>query len=75
MNSMTEAVVTILTAVVGVAIISVLVSQKSNTTGVLQAGGNAFSSILGVAVSPVTGAISTPTSSLGAYGGSGFTLQ
>jgi cell shape-determining protein MreC len=75
MNSMTEAVVTILTAVIGVAIISVLVSRKSNTTGVLQAGGNAFSSILGVAVSPVTGAISTPTSPMGGYGGAAMLLN
>ena len=69
MNSMTEAVVTILTAVVGVAIISVLVSRKSNTSGVLQAGGSAFSSILGVAVSPVTGAVSSSQLSLPSVGG------
>jgi hypothetical protein len=52
--------VAIITAIIGVAIIAVLVSNQSNTSGVLSAGGNAFSNILKTAVSPVTG------------GGSGF---
>jgi hypothetical protein len=48
-------IVTVLTAIVGVAIIAVLVSKNSNTTGVLQAGGSAFSSALGTALSPISG--------------------
>ena len=48
-------VVTVLTAIVGVAIIAVLVSKNANTSGVIQAGGSAFSQSLGVALSPVTG--------------------
>lgn len=75
MNQITESIVTILTAVIGVAILAVLVSRKSATTSVLQAGGNAFSQILGVAVSPVTGAVSTPTAALGSFGGTGLMLQ
>lgn len=55
MNKLTEAVVTIATAIVGVAILAVLVSQKSNTPAVLQAAGGAFSSALGAATGPVTG--------------------
>lgn len=55
MNKLTEAVVTIATAIVGVAILAVLVSQKSNTAGVLQAGGGAFATALGAATGPVTG--------------------
>jgi hypothetical protein len=47
--------VAIVTAIIGVAIIAVLVSNQSNTSGVLSAGGNAFSNILKTAVSPVTG--------------------
>ncbi len=47
-------VVQILVGVVGVSIIAVLVSKNSNTAGVLQAGGSAFSSILKTAVSPVS---------------------
>lgn len=53
-------VVTIMTAIVGVAIIAVLVSKNANTAGVISAGGSAFAQDLGVAVSPVTG---------GAFGG------
>lgn len=48
-------VVTVLLAIIGVAIIAVLVSGQAKTAGVLQAGGGAFSSILGSALSPVTG--------------------
>ena len=48
-------IIAIITAIIGVAIIAVLVSNQSNTSGVLTAGGNAFSSILKTAVSPVTG--------------------
>jgi membrane DNA delivery protein len=49
--------IAILTAVIGVAIIAVLVSKQSNTAGVLTAGGSAFSSILKTAVSPVSGGL------------------
>lgn len=60
MNSITETVVTIATAIVGVAILAVLVSKNSNTTGVLQAAGSAFSNALSVATAPVTGVSATP---------------
>lgn len=53
MDDMVKALVTILTAVIGVAIVATLVSKKSNTAGVLSAGGNAFSSILNSALSPI----------------------
>lgn len=56
MSQTTEAVVTILTAIVGVAILSVLVSKKSNTVGVIEAAGAAFGNSLGIATAPVTGA-------------------
>ena len=45
--------VTVLMALIGVAIIAVLVSKQANTTGVLNAGGSAFSGVLGTALSPV----------------------
>lgn len=54
MNSLTEAVVTILTAIVGVAILAVLVGQKSKTSEVIQSAGSAFGNALAVAESPVT---------------------
>lgn len=53
MDDMVKAMVTILTAVIGVAIVATLVSKKSNTAGVLTAGGNAFSGILNSALSPI----------------------
>ena len=48
-------VVTVLTAIIGVAIIAILVSRQSATVDVLRAGGGAFSDILGTALSPVAG--------------------
>jgi hypothetical protein len=77
MNTMTEALVTIATAIVGLAIIATLVSKKSQTPAVIQASGSAFSNALGVAESPVTGAtynldLSYPGSDMsGAFGGLG----
>ncbi len=66
-----EPIVTIFTAIVGVAIVAVLVSQKSNTTGVIQNIGSAFSNALGVAVSPVTGSNIAPQGSYASSGGFG----
>jgi hypothetical protein len=75
MNSGVEAVVTIATGIIGVAILAVLVSQKSNTTGVIQAFGSAFSNALGIAEAPVTGASYTPNLSYpGGSGGGGYGL-
>lgn len=54
-DSLVTSVVTVLTAIIGVAIIAILVSRQSQTASVLQAGGGAFSSVLGTALSPVTG--------------------
>lgn len=55
MNAVTETVVTIATAIVGVAILALILSRRSNTANVIQAAGSAFSNALGVATSPVTG--------------------
>lgn len=63
-EQLVTSVVTVLTAIVGVAIIAVLVSRNANTAGVIGAGGNAFSGALGVALSPVTG-----QSSFSSFGG------
>jgi len=48
-------VVTVLTAIIGVAIIAVLVSKNAATSQVIQAGSSGFSQALGTALSPVTG--------------------
>jgi len=61
-------VVTVLTAIIGVAIIATLVSQKANTSQVIQAGGSAFSGSLATALGPVTGYTPSSGSGLG-FGG------
>jgi len=48
-------VVTVLLAIVGVGIIAVLVSNNSNTSGVISAGGNAFANDLSTAFDPIMG--------------------
>jgi len=48
-------IVSIATAVVGVAILATIVSKNSNTTGVITAASQGFSGILSTALSPVTG--------------------
>jgi hypothetical protein len=60
-----DKVATIAVAIIGVATLAVLVSKKANTSGVISSAGNAFTSALAVAVSPVTGG--------GGLGGVGFT--
>jgi hypothetical protein len=70
------AIVGIFTALVGVATIAILVSQKSQTSQVLQALATGGSNLIGAAVSPVTG--SNAGSSSGSNNssfGSGFGVQ
>jgi len=47
-------IVTVLTALIGVALLAVLVSNNANTSGVIQSAGGAFSNALTAAESPVT---------------------
>jgi PRD1 phage membrane DNA delivery len=50
-----DSIITILTAIVGLAVIAVLVGKNAQTGSVLTAGGNAFSSVIKAAVAPVSG--------------------
>lgn len=50
-DKVVTSIVSILTAIIGVAIIAVLVSNKSQTATVLSSGGSVFSQILGTAIS------------------------
>ena len=50
-----NSIVTIATAIIGVAILAVLVSKNANTANVLTAAGQSFSSALSAATAPVTG--------------------
>lgn len=52
-----DQVVAILTAIIGVAIIAVIVSKRSNTANVISSAADAFSSAIGTAVSPITGQV------------------
>jgi hypothetical protein len=60
MNSITEMLVTIIMGAVGVAALAVFVSRNSNTAAVIQSAASGYGNILDVAVSPVTGATTTP---------------
>lgn len=64
-----EALVTILGAVVALAVISVLVSNKANTPNVIQAAASGFNNSLATAEAPVTGAVPQPVL---AYPSSGY---
>lgn len=71
-DQLISSVVTVLTAIIGVAIIAVLVSRNANTTGVISAGASGFSQALSTALSPVTG-----SSGFGSFtgGGAGLSLS
>lgn len=56
MSAFTEMVTTIALAIVGLGIVSVIVSRRSQSPQVIEAAGSAFGNSLGVAESPVTGA-------------------
>lgn len=62
-DSLVTALVAVLTGLIGLAAIAVLVSPNAKTGSVLTSGGNAFSTTLRAAVSPVTGGggLSMPT--------------
>jgi PRD1 phage membrane DNA delivery len=71
MNELTNALVAVGTAIVGLAIIAVLVSRNANTSGVIQASTSGFATDLAAAEAPVTGG--GGYGGLAAYGG-GMTL-
>ena len=66
-----SSVTAILTAIVGLAILAVLVSKNANTSQVITSGGNAFSGGILAAVSPVTGS-GMGLNTAGTYQSSGF---
>lgn len=71
MNQLTEAVLTIVTAIIGVAVLALLISPKAKTSEVIQSAASGIGNMLGVAQSPVTGNkvnIDTSYPSAGAFG-------
>lgn len=76
MSQLTDAMITIFTAIVGVAILSVLVSRNSQTGNVLTSFGQMFSNSLSAATAPVTGKASAPNvGSSMAFGGAMTNFQ
>jgi PRD1 phage membrane DNA delivery len=55
MERVSAGLIAIVTGAIGLAIVAVLVSQRAQTPSVLSAAGDALSSVIGAAVSPVTG--------------------
>lgn len=55
MDKTVSAIVTIATAIIGVAILAVLVSKNANTSNVIKSAGGAFSNSILAAVSPIMG--------------------
>lgn len=54
-DNLTTGIVSIALGILGVATLAVILSRKSNTAGVIQAGGSALGADIGAAVSPITG--------------------
>lgn len=55
MNNLTESVVTVAVAIIGLATLAVIVSRNARTTEIIDSSGSAFSNALSIAISPVTG--------------------
>ena len=72
MSPFFETLSTIALAIVGLAIVSVIVSKKAQTPAVIQAAASGFNNALGVAEAPVTGAQYVPNLS---YPGQDFTAS
>ncbi len=54
-NQLINSIVTVAVAIIGVAIVAVLVSNNAQTSAVIGAASQGFSGALGTALSPVTG--------------------
>lgn len=64
MDQIWQGVVTIAVAIIGVAILAVLVSPKAQTSQVVTSSGNAFATALAAATAPVTGSSPSLNNSL-----------
>lgn len=53
MKDLGSGIITILTAIIGVAILAVVLSKQSQTASVLTAAGSAFNGLIKSAVSPI----------------------
>jgi hypothetical protein len=55
MDNIGPTFIAVLTSIVGLAMVAVIVSKRAQTPSVIQAGGAALASVIGAAVTPVTG--------------------
>ena len=61
-------ILAIISAVVGLAIVAVLVSKNAQTPTVISSAGSALSNVIGAAVAPVTGGASSVSNLFGSSG-------
>ena len=61
MNDATSKIVMVIVAIIGVAILSVLVSKNAQTPQVIQAFGTALSNLIKAATGPVSGSSGLPS--------------
>lgn len=54
MKDLWSGIVALIMAIIGIAILSVIISKKAQTVQVIQSAGSAFNSIVGTAVKPFT---------------------
>lgn len=71
MDHFWTSIVTIVTAIIGVAIIAVLVSNNAQTGNVISAAAGGLAQDLNAAVSPVTGGSGPSFSNFGGFAGQG----
>lgn len=74
-DQLITSVVTIATAIVGVAIVAVLVSKNAQTGSVISSATSGFATDLQAAVSPITGGSSSSLMSLNSFTGGGGGTQ
>lgn len=63
-----ELVSSVIVAILGLAMVAVLVSRRANTAGVIQASGASLGGLIGAAVSPITGAAPPSVFGSGSFG-------
>jgi hypothetical protein len=78
MNDALGTIAAVVSAIIGLAIVAVLVSNQAQTGTVLTSAGSALGTVIGAAVAPVTGAngssmSGTQLTNTGGSGGGGYT--
>jgi hypothetical protein len=64
MSNTVDSLISVGTAIVGLAVVAVLVSKNADTGTVVTSAGTAFATAIGAAVSPVTGSSTSGLTSL-----------